>query len=92
MYKMYKKGWPRGNARISGIPRICVEDALTCVRAKKMREPRNPINGLLALHNLVRLFACYRSRPHRMKIASDGRYDRDPAVLGDGRDRLAARA
>jgi hypothetical protein len=36
---------------------------LTRVRAEKMREPRNPINGLLAPQDLVRLFAGYQTRP-----------------------------
>jgi hypothetical protein len=39
-----------------------VEGALTRVRAKKMREPRNPINGLLAPQGLVRLFVGYQMR------------------------------
>jgi hypothetical protein len=57
------RSWPRGNARFGGIPRACVEGALTRVRAEKMREPRNPINGLLAPQGLVRLFAGYQMRP-----------------------------
>jgi hypothetical protein len=42
------RGWPRGNARIGGIRWAYVEGALARVRAKKMSEPRNPINWLLA--------------------------------------------
>jgi hypothetical protein len=42
------RGWPRENARISGIRWAYVEGALTRMRAKKMRELRNPINRLLA--------------------------------------------
>jgi hypothetical protein len=56
------RGWPHRNARIGGIPGVCVEDALTRAWAEKMREPRNPINGLLAPQGLVRLFAGYQSR------------------------------
>jgi hypothetical protein len=34
------------------------------VRAKKMKEPKNPINGLLAPQGLVLLFAGYQMRPY----------------------------
>jgi hypothetical protein len=57
------RGWPRENARIGGIRWACVEGALTRMRAKKMREPRNPINRLLAPESLVGFFAGYQSRP-----------------------------
>jgi hypothetical protein len=57
------RGWPRGNARIGGIPRACVEDALMRVRAEKMKEPTNPINVLLGPQSLVGLFVGYQSRP-----------------------------
>jgi hypothetical protein len=33
------RGWPHGNARFGGIPRACVEGALTRVQAEKMRSP-----------------------------------------------------
>jgi hypothetical protein len=57
------RGWPCGNARIGGIRWACVEGALTRVWAKKKREPRNPINGILAPPGLVGLFTGYQSRP-----------------------------
>jgi hypothetical protein len=41
----------------------CMEGALTRVRTTKMREPRNPINDLLAPQDLVGLFKGYQSRP-----------------------------
>jgi hypothetical protein len=43
-----RRGWLRGNTRFGGIPRACVEGALTCVRATFWMQHRNPINGLLA--------------------------------------------
>jgi hypothetical protein len=57
------RGWPCGNARFGGIHRVCVEGALTRVRAEKMRESRNPINGLLAPRGMFRLFTGYQTRP-----------------------------
>jgi hypothetical protein len=57
------RGWPRENALIDGIRWACVEGALMRMRAKKMREPKNPINRLLASESLVGLFAGYQSRP-----------------------------
>jgi hypothetical protein len=54
---------PRGNARIGGIHRACVEGAFTRVWTKKKREPRNSINRVLAPQSLVRLLAGNQSRP-----------------------------
>jgi hypothetical protein len=67
---MPPRGWPRGNARFGGIPRACVKGALTRVRAEKMREPMNPINGLLAPQGLVRLFTGYQTRPWRVCVTA----------------------
>jgi hypothetical protein len=58
-----RRGWICGNTRFGGIPRACVEGALTCVRATFWMQSRNPINGLLAPQGLVGLFAGYQTRP-----------------------------
>jgi hypothetical protein len=47
---------------LGGIRWAYVEDALKRIWAKKMREPRNPINILLAPQDLVGLFTDYQSR------------------------------
>jgi hypothetical protein len=58
------------DSEVSPGPRACVEGALTRVRAEKLREPRNLINGLLAPQGLVLLFAGYQMRPWRVCVAA----------------------
>jgi hypothetical protein len=74
--------WKRSVRRY---PQGCVEAALTCVRASKMREPRNPINGLLAPQGLVRLFAGYQTRPNRRATCLCPRKRKRTLNLASGR-------